>query len=182
MRGHLNDDFSVKLPDDGSEHLWHGYPDECFALMFFADSLVARDSGRGWSIQPPLTVVRKALVIDFVSEREAQAEASIQHGWNGTWEFPMGVANTVYSRTEVNEQNARLERHMTLIVTAMTHEDFHKAVGEKLLDVHSCPDKKHCNVCRGRIPRGLAYVSNRSPPAPKNQRSICFRNGRPAKI
>jgi hypothetical protein len=148
--------FLVKLRDDGSEHLWHGYPDECFALTSFADSLVAHVLGRGWWIQPPITVVRKAFVIDFASEREAQAEASIQHGWNGTWEFPMGVVNTVYSRAEVNEQNARIERHMTLIATAMTCEDFHKAVGEKLLDVHSCPDKIHCDICKGRIPRGLA--------------------------
>jgi hypothetical protein len=154
----MTHDFLVKLKDDGSEHLWHGYPDECSALTSFADSLVAHVLDRGWWIQPPISVVRKAFVIDFVSEREAQAEASLLHGWNGTWEFPMGVVNTVYSRTEVNEQNARIERQLTLISTAMTIQEFHTAVGEKLLDVHSCPDRKRCDKCKGRIPRGLADV------------------------
>ncbi len=70
----------------------------------------------------------------------------------------MGVANTVYSRTEVNEQNARIERHISVIATAMTHEFFHKTIGEKLLDAHSCPDKEHCTICKGRSPRGLADV------------------------
>lgn len=130
----MKHDFWVKLKDDGSEHLWHGYPDECVALTSFADSLVAQMLGHGWWVEPPITVVRKAFVIDFASDREAQAEASIQHRWNGTWEFPMGVANTVCSRTELNEQNPRIDRHLTPIATAMTCEDFHKAVGEKLLD------------------------------------------------
>jgi len=94
----------------------------------------------------------------------------------------MGVTNTVYSRTEVNEQNARIERHLTLIGTAMTCEDFHKAVGEKLLDVHSCPDKKHCDICRGAYRASWRTFSSCSPQAPKNQRSICFRSGRRATI
>jgi hypothetical protein len=154
----MKHDFLVKGADDGTEHLWHGYPDECFAMTSFADSLVGYILRNGWWVQQPVTVVRKAMVVDFVSERQAQAEASLPHGWNGSWEFPMGIVNTVYARTETNEQNARIDRHLTLIATSMTHEDFHKKVGEKLLDVHTCPDKKNCKTCKGRISRGLADV------------------------
>jgi len=151
----MRHDFLNELPDDGTEHLWHGYPDECFAFTSFTDSLVAQVLYGGWAIQPPITVVQMALVVDFVSEREAEAEASLAHGWNGTWEYPTGVANTVHSRVEINEQNARIGRHFSLIASAITQEQFHHAVGEKLLDVHTCPDKERCDVCRGRIPRGL---------------------------
>ncbi len=52
-------------------------------------------------------------------------------------EIPMGVCNTVHSRVETNEQNAKLGRRLSLIGTAMTNEDFFRAAGEKLLDVHS---------------------------------------------
>jgi hypothetical protein len=152
-----HDFLNTLVPDDGSEHLWHGYPDECFSFSSFVDSLVALILYDAWGIQPPITVVRKAIVIDFVSERQAQAEASLSHGWNGAWEFPMGVANTVHSRVETNEQNAEIGRHLSLIGTAMTNEDFFRAVGEKLLDVHSCQDKS-CNICTKRATRGLADV------------------------
>jgi hypothetical protein len=152
-----HDFLNTLVPDDGSEHLWHGYPDECFSFSSFADSLVALILYDAWGIQPPITVVRKAIVVDFVSERQAQAEASLGHGWNGAWEFPMGVANTVHSRVETNEQNAEICRQLSVIGTAITNDDFFHAVGEKLLDVHSCQDKS-CNICTTRATRGLADV------------------------
>jgi hypothetical protein len=154
----IKHDFLNKLvPDDDSEHLWHGYPDECFSFSSFVDSLVALILYGGWGIQPPITVVRKAIIVDFVSERQTQAEGSVCHGWNGAWEFPMGVANTVHGRVETNEQNAEIGRHLSVIGSAMTQQDFHHAVGEKLLDIHSCPDKS-CKICTTRTSRGLADV------------------------
>ena len=154
----LRHDFLNKLvPDDGTEHLWHGYPDECLAFSSFADSLVALILYRSWGIQPPITVVRKAIIVDFVSERQAQAETSLGHGWNSAWEFPMGVSNTVHSRVETNEQNAKIGRHLSLIGTAMTNEDFFRAAGEKLLDVHSCHDPM-CKICPTRTRRALTDV------------------------
>jgi hypothetical protein len=33
--------FLTTVPDDGSEHRSHGYPDECYSLTTFADSPVA---------------------------------------------------------------------------------------------------------------------------------------------
>jgi hypothetical protein len=144
--------------DDTAEHLWHGYPDECFAVGSLADSIVAQVLYGGWGTQPPVTTVKMALVIDFCSTRESEAEASLAHGWNGSWEFPMGITNTVHSRIETNAQNALFERHLTLIGTAITCDDFYHSVGERLLDVHSCPDHKHCGVCKGRLPRALADV------------------------
>ena len=154
----MRHDFLNKLvPDDGSEHLWHGYPDECFSFSSFADSLVALILYGGWGIQPPVTVVRKAIVVDFVSHLQSQAEMSLGHGWNGAWEFPMGVSNTVHSRVETNEQNAKIGRHLSLIGTAMTNEDFFRAAGEKLLDVHSCRDTS-CKICSTRSRRALTDV------------------------
>ena len=152
-----HDFLNMLVPDDGSEHLWHGYPDECFSFSSFADSLVALILYGCWAIQPPITIVRKAIIVDFVSDRETQADVSLSHGWNGAWEFPMGVANTVHGRVETNEQNAEISRHLCVIGTAMTHEDYFRAVGEKLLDVHSCPDKS-CQICTTRTRRGLADV------------------------
>jgi hypothetical protein len=152
-----HDVLNVLVPDNGSEHLWHGYPDECFSFSSFADSPVALILYGEWGIQPPITVVRKAIIVDFASDRQAQAEVSLGHGWNGAWEFPMGVANTVHSRLETNEQNAKICRHLSVIGTAMTNEDFFRAVGEKLLDVHSCHIKS-CKICSGRMRRGLADV------------------------
>jgi len=145
-------------PSDNGDHLWHGYPDECFAMTSFTDSLVAQVLYGAWATQPPITAVKMALAIDFVSHRQAEAEASLGRGWNGAWEFPMGIANTVNSRTVINEQNARIGRHLTLIGTAMTGNDFHTRVIDRLLDVHSCPDRKHCEICQKRESRGLADV------------------------
>jgi hypothetical protein len=152
-----HDFLNTRVPDDGSKHLWHGYPDECFSFTSFVDSLVGLLVCGGWFIQPPITIVRKAIVIDFVSEREAQAESSLAHRWSATWEFPMGTTTTKHSRVEVNEQNAKLGRHLTLIGSAMTHEDFFHAVGEKLLDHHNCTDPS-CTICATRIKRRLADV------------------------
>ena len=152
-----HDFLNVGVSDDGSEHLWHGYPDECFSFTSFVDSLVALILYGGWGVQPPITVVRKALIVDFASKRQSEAEVSIGHGWNGTWEFPMGVVNTVHSRIETNEQNAKIGRHLSLICSATTHEDFFHAVAEKLIDVHTCRERG-CEKCQGRTIRHLADV------------------------
>ena len=157
MSAPASHDFIARFhKNDDGEHLWHGYPDECFAMTSFADSLVAKILYGGWGIQPPITVVRMAIVVDFVSTRQAQAEASLAHGWNGAWEFPMGVVNSVHSRAETKEQNARIARHLTFIGTAMTMQDFDRRVTRRLLDIHSCPDGRHCEVCQQREPRALA--------------------------
>lgn len=113
--------------------------------------------GDGWSMQPPIVDLRTAIVVDFISESESHAESSITHGWNGSAEHPMGSVNSVYGRTETNEQNARIERHLLLLGTAMTHGDFHRQVIDKLLDVHSC-HQSDCSICGGRFARNLASV------------------------
>lgn len=69
----------------------------------------------------------------------------------------MGVANTVNSRVEVNEQNARIGRHLSVIGSAMTCDDFNSAVVEKLIDIHSC-DEANCAICATRTTRGLEDV------------------------
>jgi hypothetical protein len=51
-----HDFLNTLVPDDGSEHLWHGYPDECFSFSSFADSVVALILYDGWGIQPTITV------------------------------------------------------------------------------------------------------------------------------
>lgn len=152
-----HDFLNTRIPDDGSKHLWHGYPDECFSFTSFVDSLVGLLVCGEWSIQQPITIARKAVVIDFVSEREVHAESSLAHRWNDTWEYPMGTTTTKHSRVEVNEQNAKIGRHLTLIGSAMTQEDFFRAVGERLLDLHNCNDPG-CTLCATRIRRGLADV------------------------
>jgi hypothetical protein len=118
--------FLSARPDDGGERRSHGYPDECYALTTFADSLVALAYEGVWIMQAPIVDLRNAIVVDFVSESQAHAESSIAHGWNGPWELPMGAVNTVYGRRETNEQNALIERHMLLLGTAMTIGDFHR--------------------------------------------------------
>jgi hypothetical protein len=144
-----------KAIDEHGERRAHGYPDECYSLTTFADSLVALAYEPGWVIQPPIVDLRNAIVVDFVSDTETHAESSIQHGWNGAWELPMGAVNTIYGRTETNEQNARIERHMLFIGTAMTMGDFQRQVIEKLIDVHTC-ENPHCAICATRFSRGLA--------------------------
>lgn len=149
--------LNIDVPDDGTEHLWHGYPDECFSFTSFVDSIVALILYGGWGIQPPITVVRKAIIVDFASSRQSEAEISIGHGWNGAWEFPMGIVNTVNSREETNEQNAKIGRHVSVIGSAMTHEDFFHDVVERLFDAHTCRDND-CKTCQGRTIRHLADV------------------------
>ena len=70
----------------------------------------------------------------------------------------MGVVNTIHSRTETNEQNALIERHLCLIATGITMREFRWNVAEKLLDTHSCKDR-NCRVCTLRFPRDLALVA-----------------------
>ena len=148
--------FLASAANDTREaHLWHGYPDECYAMTAFADSLVALAWGHGWYPQPPIVDLRNAIVVDFASRTEAEAEDSIVRGWNGAFEFPMGIVNTVASRGEVNAQNARLERHLTLIATGMRQAEFHEAVIEELLDARTHRD---CESCARRPNRGLAKV------------------------
>ena len=147
--------YLTTRPDDGGEHRWHGYPDECYSVTTFADSLVALAYERQWIMQPPIVDLRNAIVVDFISETETHAESSIQHGWNGPWELPMGAVSTVYGRVETNEQNARIERHLLFIGTAMTMGDFQRNVIEGLIDVHTCQDS-NCHICERRFSRGLA--------------------------
>lgn len=147
--------FLTITPDDGGERRSHGYPDECYSLTTFADSLVALAYESRWVLQPPIVDLRNAIVVDFISETETHAESSIQHGWNGPWELPMGAVSTIYGRAETNEQNARIERQLLFIGTAMTIGDFHRRVIEPLIDVHTCQDS-HCVICTNRFSRGLA--------------------------
>jgi hypothetical protein len=147
--------FLATSPPDDGERRSHGYPDECYALTTFADSLVALAYEAVWVLQPPIVDLRNAIVVDFISETEAHAESSIEHGWNGAWELPMGAVSTVHGRRETNPQNALIERHMLFLGTAMTMGDFHRKVVERLIDVHTCREPG-CEICRNRFPRGLA--------------------------
>jgi hypothetical protein len=149
-------DFLSSQPSDRGERFAIGYPDECRDFTLFADSLAALLTDGEWLIQP-FTQKMQAIVVDFVSEREAEAEASLPHGWNGATEFPMGVVNTVHSRVETNEQNARIGRHLCLLATGFTLRDFHWQVVEKLLDTHSCREPG-CKVCELRFSRDLSLT------------------------
>ena len=148
---------AATLADAGAKHLWHGYPDECHAFTSFADSLVALAWGCGWYPQPPYVGLRNAMIVDFASRSEEEAEASIRAGWNGAWEFPMGTVATVRSRTEVDAQNARFERHLALIATGMPIGEFHHDVIEPLLDPRTCP-RPQCDTCKRRGARRLEDV------------------------
>jgi hypothetical protein len=147
--------LAPQASDLEARHLWHGYPDECYALTSFADSLVALAWGHGWYPQPPIVGLRNAIVVDFASPTEAAAGASIARGWNGARELPMGAVNAIASRAETNQQNARLERQLTLIGTAMRQDEFQEAVIEQLLDRRT---HRGCSPCAGRTERSLADV------------------------
>jgi hypothetical protein len=69
----------------------------------------------------------------------------------------MGCINTVRSRVEENEQNARLERHIALIATGDTMREFFWGVTEKLLDANSCREP-NCAKCTIRFARDLAMT------------------------
>ena len=149
-------DYLSPLPANPGDRYYHGYPDECRDFAMFSDSLSALITDGAWMIQP-FTQKMAASVVDFVSTTESEAAASIAHGWNGAWEFPMGHVNTVHSRTETNAQNARMGRHLSLIGTGFTMRDFFWNVCEKLLDSHTCADA-NCAKCKSRFPRDLAMV------------------------
>jgi hypothetical protein len=153
MNGHA---FLSQESDDGGARLAAGYPDECLDFSAFAGSLAALITDGEWLLQP-FTQKRLAIVVDFASETQAEAEESLKGGWNGAWEFPNGCVNTVRSRVEVNEQNARAERHLSLIATGDTMREFFWAVVEKLLDVNSC-NKPDCVRCKMRFTRDLALM------------------------
>lgn len=140
--------------DEGVGHMWHGYPDECYSFTSFADSLVALAWGYGWYPQPPYVGLRNAMIVDFASQTEEEAEASIASGWNGAWEFPMGTVATVRTRTEIDAQNTRIERHLALVATATPIEEFHHDVIEPLLDPRTCPSPD-CDTCKRRGRRRL---------------------------
>ncbi len=149
-------DFISIATDVGGERISSGYPDECLDFTSFASSIGALVTDGDWLIQP-FTQKMLAIVVDFASNTEQDAEASLAKGWNGAWEFPMGSVNTVHSRVETNEQNALIERHLAFIATGGTMRDFFWKVVEKLLDTHSCKDSD-CIVCQGRFPRDLAMA------------------------
>jgi hypothetical protein len=156
--GNAGHDFiAPDMGDGGAEPMWHGYPDECYSYTTFADSLVALAWGYGWYMQPPMVEARNAIIVDFASHTESEANASILGGWNGAWEFPMGTVNSVHDRVETNHQNARISRHLSLIVTGMMQGDFHRSVVEPLLDPQSC-GTKDCDLCVDRPRRHLADV------------------------
>ena len=142
--------------DAGEEHIWHGYPDECYSFTAFADSLVALAWGHGWYMQPPMVDLRNAIAVDFASSTEEEAvEASLAGRWNGASEFPMGAINTVSSRVETNAQNARIERHLALIGTAMRQSEFSETVIQQLFDPRTHPG---CEKCAEKPIRTLGDV------------------------
>lgn len=156
--GHEEGQFlAPHMSDAGTEHLWHGYPNECSSFSTFVDSLVALAWGHGWGVQAPYVSLRNAVMVDFASATEQEAAASLARGWNGAWEFPMGTAATVAKRVEINSQNAKLWRQLAIIGTAMSSEEFHARVIEPLLDSRSCQDSS-CSKCVARGQRHLEDV------------------------
>jgi hypothetical protein len=153
MRVH---DFISHEPAENGARISAGYPDECLDFTAFAGSLAALITDGEWLLQP-FTQKRLAIVVDFASETQAEAEDSLKRGWNGAWEFPTGCVNTVRSRVETNEQNARIERHLSLIATGDTMREFFWGVTEKLLDANSC-SKPDCVRCKMRFTRDLAMT------------------------
>jgi hypothetical protein len=149
-------DYVSPVPDDGGDHVWAGYPDESSRFISFADSLAGFVLDGRWSARP-FTQKRLAIVVDFFSNTQAQAESSLTHGWNGASEFPLGVINTVRSRAETNEQNALIERHVTFIATGYPMHRFLKKMVEKLLDSRTCR-LPLCTICAARWPRDLAMA------------------------
>jgi hypothetical protein len=153
MRAH---DFISHEPAEDGARIAAGYPDECLDFTAFAGSLAALITDGEWLLQP-FTQKRLAIVVDFASETQAEAEDSLKRGWNGAWEFPTGCVNTVRSRVETNEQNARLERHLSLIATGDTMREFFWGVTEKLIDANSCREPT-CAKCTIRFARDLAMT------------------------
>ncbi len=149
-------DFISIATDVGGRRIPLGYPDECLDFISFAGAIGSLVTHGDWILQP-FTQKMLAIVVDFASDTEQDAEASLAEGWNGAWEFPMGSMNTVRSYVETNEQNALIERHLAFIATGQTMRDFSWKVMRKLHDTHSCkgPD---CVVCQGRFPRDLAMT------------------------
>lgn len=149
-------DFLSTEPDVAGERISCGYPDECLDFTSFAGSLAALVTTGQW-LNNPFTQKRCAVIVDFFSKTQGEAEASLAHGWNGAAQFPMGCVNTVRSRIETNAQNALIERHLSLIATGDTMRDFFWEVIERLLDAHSCKNPG-CRVCSGRFQRDLALA------------------------
>jgi hypothetical protein len=151
-----HDFLSTVSCEDGAERISAGYPDECLDFTSFTGSIAALVTEGKW-LNNPFTQKRVAIVIDFASTSESEAEASLHSPLNGAWEFPMGCVNTIRSRVETNEQNARIERHLSIVTTGESMREFHPAVIERLLDVHSCRDAE-CAICRTRFERDLALM------------------------
>jgi hypothetical protein len=158
-RTHGYDFLAPEMPDAGTDRIFHGYPDECYAFTAFADSLAALTAHQPWSAMPAITDTRAAIVVDFASTQEAEAEASIARGWYGPWEYPMGAAFTEASRTAVNAQNDCITRHLALIGTATQQREFHNTIVESLLDSRTCKDAG-CTVCPLRGDCDLARIFN----------------------
>ena len=74
----IKHDFLSGADSEDAEIRWHGYPDEGYSLTTFADSLVAHAYGFGWVMQPPMVDSREALIVDFASATQAEAERSLQ--------------------------------------------------------------------------------------------------------
>ena len=152
-----HDFLNQDIADDGTPHICRGYPDESFRFTRFIDFLAGVIQGKSWDVHPSRATAGKAIIVDFVSKNQDQAESSVSHGWNGAKKLTVGVINTVHSRTETNEQNARIGRHLAVVATGMTQAAFCDAVVEKLLDAYTCA-KLSCEICCRRITRTLADV------------------------
>ena len=132
--------FLSSMPDVEGRRVFVGYPDECHDFTLFAGALAALITDGEWSINPWALYADLAIAIDFVSETETDAEASLEDGWYGASELPMGSVNTIQSRVEINEQNARYARHLTLVATGQKMRDFQRKAREGLLGARSLAD------------------------------------------
>ncbi|HTV73638.1 MAG TPA: hypothetical protein VME66_08045 [Candidatus Acidoferrales bacterium] len=143
---------AVAQPDVFAEHEWRRYPNELHDFTSFVDSLAAVAYLREpWAPQRPITNVRGVMVVDFKSATQAQAEASIDGRWtSGGYGLPMGAVNTVASRIAVDAQNDRVERHLSLIATAMHMDKFVSRVIRELYDSRSCPNCEGCATIPNR--------------------------------
>lgn len=143
--------------DSGAPYICIGYPDECNSFADFARYLTVLAGGERWYCPPTCPPPPSAILLDFLSDTEAEADTSVGTSWCAPDGLHLGTFTTTSTEEDINEQNERKSRHRTMIATALDQNTFQFMVLSRVLDARSCPEL-NCTKCQGRLPRSVADV------------------------
>src|SRR5215469_12935164 len=108
-----------------------GYPDEWLMYQAFADSLMMFAHNGRWRGVAPLAYFPCAVVIDYRTSSEEDAEALLGFGWTASRENSLQT-DEIYSWRGVNAENFECRRELAVVFSGISYPHFISLVCSRL--------------------------------------------------